>query len=750
MSSRLKRFALVSFIGAVVLLLALVLFFRSLGSSNLSYHNNQHNIVLSQLFKNTLMQYGLPELLNVNTGAQPDTKTSQSKIVTAFEQQLTRQLQDLPVIKLKLYDRNGRVAYSSVKDDIGKKAELLDIFTRVNKGETINLMKYRKNFQLENKALHDIYVLESYVPVRSDDGNILGVFEIYSDVSGSIQQNSVLEIRMILGVVLILGASYGILFWIFYRTDKQLQREATERSDYLSEIEKINNELELRVRKRTQDIESARYFLQSIIDGIADPVMVIDMDLKVIEVNQANRNLIPEQDDIRDYQYCYQISHRINTPCNGELHPCSFNKVLETGATCKLMHTHYNEKGEPIYVEVTSTPLRDVNGKLIGIIEVAHDVTDVIQAKNQLQESQQRIRSIMDTVNSAILAVNDQGIIQDCNPAAEKLFRYKSGEIPGYAVAELLGESLCLEAMNTENLFNAREVKITRPDDTHVPVEIWVGRAAVADSNLTIIVLQDISQRKKAEQELVQTQQQYFHSEKMAAIGQLAAGILHEVGNPIASISGALQVINTIHSEGKCKGRECQIKDEVVSNIALIEQQISRLSGITREIADFTSPRMGKYELLDLNGLIKNTVKLMRYDKRFIGIELKMELEFSLPAINGVADQLIQVIMNLIVNAFDACEACEISSSRASVIIIKTQLNAQEIQVIVEDNCTGMEAEVLQRSREAFFTTKPVGKGSGLGLSLCDAIMLKHKGRLTINSTPDQGTRVSLFFPVEI
>lgn len=239
------------------------------------------------------------------------------------------------------------------------------------------------------------------------------------------------------------------------------------------------------------------------------------------------------------------------------------------------------------------------------------------------------------------------------------------------------------------------------------------------------------------EKELMVERQKYFHQEKMAAIGTLAAGVAHEIGNPIAAISGIAQEMAERKME-KLKGcRECRPD--------LIYAQTKRLTAITREIAEFASPQAVEPQFLDLNSQLRSTSSLIRYDKRLQHVALKLDLDPQLPAIYGVADQLTQLIMNLLINSMDALEGLQ---ERFATITISTTCDHERILLAVEDNGRGINQATLSRVFEAFFTTKPAGKGTGLGLSLCYSIMKKHGGTIEMESTPGVGTRVQVFFPL--
>jgi len=253
-------------------------------------------------------------------------------------------------------------------------------------------------------------------------------------------------------------------------------------------------------------------------------------------------------------------------------------------------------------------------------------------------------------------------------------------------------------------------------------------------------LMQAVNQMARAlderEKELVIARQKYFHQEKMAAVGALAAGVAHEIGNPIAAMSGVLQEMVVEQSTGKRKMAEG-------SKLAMLQTHIHRLSAITREISEFAAPQPLERQLLDLNGLVRTTAGLMGYDKRMRRVNLRLNLDSQLPAIYGVADQLTQVIMNLLINAADALESADNSSQEITLL---TEVVNRNVRLIVADNGCGISKETLGRVFEAFFTTKR--RGNGLGLSLCYSIITGHGGTIEIDSIPGEGTKVQVILPL--
>jgi signal transduction histidine kinase len=253
-------------------------------------------------------------------------------------------------------------------------------------------------------------------------------------------------------------------------------------------------------------------------------------------------------------------------------------------------------------------------------------------------------------------------------------------------------------------------------------------------------LMQSINKMAKSlderEKELVIARQKYFHQEKMAAVGGLAAGVAHEIGNPIAAMSGVLQemIYEQSPQQDGSSGNE---------KLKVMQTQIKRLSLITREISEFASPQPIERQLLGLNALVRTTAGLISYDQRFGKVKLRLDLDNQLPAIIGVADHLTQVIMNLLINAADALVSVE---EHEKEVAVNTKVIDENILLIVSDNGKGMDQETLNRVFEAFFTTKR--KGNGLGMSLCYSIIEGHGGTIEINSVLGEGTQVQVILPI--
>ncbi|HEY5791067.1 MAG TPA: ATP-binding protein [Gammaproteobacteria bacterium] len=257
---------------------------------------------------------------------------------------------------------------------------------------------------------------------------------------------------------------------------------------------------------------------------------------------------------------------------------------------------------------------------------------------------------------------------------------------------------------------------------------------------LTADVNRMVSELAQREHDLDIERRKGFQQEKMASIGTLAAGIVHEIGNPIAAISGLVYAL---------RGHAGNAPAELAAHsekLDLIETQVDRLSAIARDVSDFAAPQPGRRELLDLNGLVRNTHRFMRFDQRLREMQVQLDLDSGLPAIYGVADQLTQLLMNLMINAADATDRNKQEPPR---IRLATARAGHRVRLQVEDNGHGMDAATREKALDPFFTTKGAGKGTGLGLPLCYTLASEHGGTLELESSPGVGTCVTVTLPID-
>lgn len=246
---------------------------------------------------------------------------------------------------------------------------------------------------------------------------------------------------------------------------------------------------------------------------------------------------------------------------------------------------------------------------------------------------------------------------------------------------------------------------------------------------------------RKRETQLELSRQQQFHKEKMAAIGSLATSVAHEINNPLAAIVGIAQAM-----ADELEGRDGN-RASASCHPEMILEQARRVMQITRQIGEFSVPQSQEPELTDINGLVRSTCKFVAFDHRFRQLELVTRLDPALPAVHVVADRIVQVLMNLLINAADALESCTDTPPRISVA---TELRDGSVRIAVSDNGCGIVPANLDKVFMEHFTTKPPGRGYGLGLALCRSLISDAGGDITIESRVGEGTTVAIRLPLPL
>jgi len=241
-----------------------------------------------------------------------------------------------------------------------------------------------------------------------------------------------------------------------------------------------------------------------------------------------------------------------------------------------------------------------------------------------------------------------------------------------------------------------------------------------------VVAVQDVT-------ELVELEENVMRAEKLASVGRLAAGVAHEVGNPLTSISALVQELAV--DDGK---------DEVFrkESLALIAHHIKRISDILNSLVDFSRKKDVSFSPCSISQIINDSYPLVKLDKDNSKKEITLDLDENLPPVYCDPAQIEQVMVNLLFNAADATE------EKGSITIRALRASSSSISISVKDDGLGMEKETIKQAFTPFFTTKPVGKGTGLGLYACFSILENHNSRLHFSSAPGQGTVAQFYLPV--
>jgi signal transduction histidine kinase len=243
------------------------------------------------------------------------------------------------------------------------------------------------------------------------------------------------------------------------------------------------------------------------------------------------------------------------------------------------------------------------------------------------------------------------------------------------------------------------------------------------------IVLEAFHEGDKAALEAAQSQ--VLHQEKLAAVGLLASGLAHEIGNPLASIQAVCDNQLRKHPEPAIGEKFQRIRD-----------QVSRITNIVRQLVGYARPTPAAWQQVSISETVNSALAIAKLSRSAKTIDVELQIDDALPRPWGVPDQLSQVFLNFFLNAFDAMP------EQNGKLSVRTLQNANGITVEIADNGTGMSAETRSKLFTPFFTTKDVGKGTGLGLHVCDGIVKRHGGRIAVESQEGRGTTFSVSLPI--
>jgi len=278
-------------------------------------------------------------------------------------------------------------------------------------------------------------------------------------------------------------------------------------------------------------------------------------------------------------------------------------------------------------------------------------------------------------------------------------------------------QKITLAALDVTEGEYGKEVDLRKTNDE-------IGLLAESFNEMSRKMASDIEQLKKLNEQLIRT-------EKLAAMGTLAAGVAHEVNNPLASISSLIQMMQS----------KQDLDADAKERLKLISIQITRISQVTRDMMDFARVRPAAKSLVFVNEVIETSLRLASFDKSFQKLQIRKNLTADIPKVFADADQLQQVFLNLFLNARDAMP-------NGGVLFIKTTGEKSGIKIEIADSGKGIEEKDLKKIFDPFYTTKSAGSGTGLGLAVCYGIVTAHRGKIEVSKNNSSGTIFSIFLPI--
>jgi len=391
-------------------------------------------------------------------------------------------------------------------------------------------------------------------------------------------------------------------------------------------------------------------------------------------------------------------------------------------------------------------PVLDADGRLSRYVGIALDITD----QKVSQRSNADLAAIVESADTAIFSKDLSGKLLTWNAGAERIYGYAAQEIIGQNVSVLFpadraGEALEISAAlrSGRRISHLETVRITKSGGQ---IPVLVTASPICNGAGEVIgaanVAWDMTDLKLLQQQLAQAQ-------KLESIGQLAAGIAHEINTPVQYIgdnaqflSGAFQDLFRVieRNEGAGGADIDYLRTEIPNAISQMQEGVSRVAGIVRAMKRFSHPGPAEKVPTDLNQAIESTIMVSRHEWKYVA-DLTTDLAPDLPLVPCIAGEFNQVILNLIVNAAHAIAEVGKGSGGKGSIGVSTRRNGSFAEIRVSDTGSGIPEAIRSKVFDPFFTTKPVGKGTGQGLAIAYSVIAqKHRGTIHFESESGKGT----------
>ncbi|MFQ5700493.1 MAG: PAS domain S-box protein [Acidobacteriota bacterium] len=488
--------------------------------------------------------------------------------------------------------------------------------------------------------------------------------------------------------------------------------------------------------------ERARDYLENLIANAGDGIIVIDRNRRITRWNRGMERILGYR--AAEMRGCTYDDLTAPDSVTGDL----IEKGLRGGMLEGVEDLFARRDGRPIHVSVSLSPIRGPGNEVEDVCLIVRDVTQQKRTEErframqrQIFESEQKFLGMIEKANDAIFILDTgAGRVVQANARAEGMIRRNRSELIGTDFLALHPEQ---ERANARDHFDrvlksgeceALDLHVLCRGSGPIDVEVTPRILSYGGKNVVQWLCRDISDRRRAEKEKQRLQSQLLQSEKLSAIGQLISGVAHELNNPLTGVIGYSQLLVS---------QDCN--EKVRRGLDRVYSEARRCHRIVQNLLTFARKHTPEKSFISINDVVESTIELRSYQLRVDNIRVEKNLAKDLPRTMGDFHQLLQVFVNILINAHQALK----EGSERGVITVTTMCDGGLIKVLMGDNGPGMAPDVLKRIFDPFFTTKVTGQGTGLGLSICYGIIEEHEGRIYAASTAGQGTTFTIELPLQ-
>jgi two-component system, NtrC family, sensor kinase len=404
------------------------------------------------------------------------------------------------------------------------------------------------------------------------------------------------------------------------------------------------------------------------------------------------------------------------------------------GHTLGLLEVTFDgQEGRVATLEVVA----DILAPYLAAVELSSDLAGEVAVQSREIEEHRRFTSlIIDSLPVGLYVVDREYRIQTWNRKRETGTQgLRRDAVVGRRVFDVLTRQPAEQLRaDFDRIFSTGEIQQSEIEVTAGAETRYYRLSKIPmrldgdDISHVITIGEDITEWQRIQAQITQ-------SDKLAAVGQLAAGVMHEINNPLATIGACVAAIQGALAAPALR--------PVAEYLDIIDKEVDRCSRIVSGLLDFSRPKGTSKGRVALNALVSDTLFLLKHHQRFRSVQLMQDLDPAEPATTGNLEQLIQVLMALMLNALDAMD-------EGGQLTVRTRKGVSRDEVVLEvsDTGVGIPRADQQKIFEPFFTTKPPGRGTGLGLSICYGIVEDHRGRIELDSVPGRGSTFRIHLPL--
>ncbi len=479
-----------------------------------------------------------------------------------------------------------------------------------------------------------------------------------------------------------------------------------------------------------------------VFDSLSFPTLILRPDKTIMFANQIFLEKYGDRKQVIG-KLCHEIFYHTKKPC----HPskCPLPRVLEEKKGNSILRRVITGNGDERWEDRVFSPILDDEGEVMYIMESVRDVTQLKTLEKELEKTKEFFESVIQSSVSPIVTADRKGKILFMNRAAEDLFGYSMEEaLLTITVEDVYPPGMAREIMRKlrdktiggRGKLPSTKITIINSKSEEIPVEITAAIIYEDDREVaTMGIYNDLREKMAVEKKLKEAQAQLAQSEKMASMGQLAAGVAHEINNPL----GGILLYANLSLESLDKD------NPIREDLEYVIEDANRCKEIVKNLLAYSRQTSPTRNIIQLNTLVNQSLVLMRDPKLFRNIIINKELSDQMMLIHSDKDQLSQVIINLVMNAVVAMDG-------EGLLTLRTYRDKLSKKVFLEvaDTGCGIPEENLSKIFDPFFTTKETGKGTGLGLSTAYGIIKENGGHISVKETSSEGTIFLVEFPLYV